>query len=124
MRISKFGGLIAAASKKAALPMLQIGTIPIIKRIVISFQQAGIFPIVIITGVDEDEVKYQLSNYGVIFIPNQQPDHPQLLDSVKIGLQYLQGKCDRVAFTPVNVPMWKNTPKVRTAPRARENCRW
>jgi len=118
MRISKFGGLIAAASKKAALPMLQIGTIPIIKRIVISFQQAGIFPIVIITGVDEDEVKYQLSNYGVIFIPNQQPDHPQLLDSVKIGLQYLQGKCDRVAFTPVNVPMFtpdtliklKNTP--------------
>ena len=118
MRISKFGGLIAAASKKAALPMLQIGTIPIIKRIVIFFQQAGIFPIVIITGVDEDEVKYQLSNYGVIFIPNQQPDHPQLLDSVKIGLQYLQGKCDRVAFTPVNVPMFtpdtliklKNTP--------------
>jgi molybdate transport repressor ModE-like protein len=106
MKISKFGGLIAAASKKAALPMLQVGTIPIIKRIVISFQQAGIFPIVIITGVDEDEVKYQLSNYGVIFIPNQQPEHPQLLDSVKIGLQYLSGKCDRVAFAPVNVPMF------------------
>ncbi|BAK98409.1 putative DNA-binding protein [Oscillibacter valericigenes Sjm18-20] len=106
MKISKFGGLIAAASKKAALPMLQVGTIPIIKRIVISFQQAGIFPIVIITGVDEEEVKYQLSNYGVIFIPNQQPEHPQLLDSVKIGLQYLWGKCDRVAFAPVNVPMF------------------
>lgn len=106
MKISKFGGLIAAASKKAALPMLQIGTIPIIKRIVISFQQAGIFPIVIITGVDEKEVKYQLSNYGVIFIPNEQPEHPQLLDSVKIGLQYLSGKCDRVAFAPVNVPMF------------------
>ena len=118
MKISKFGGLIAAASKKAAFPMLQIGTISIIKRIVISFQQAGIFPIVIITGVDEDEVKYQLSNYGVIFIPNEQPDHPQLLDSVKIGLGYLQGKCDRVAFTPVNVPMF--TPntliKLKNAP--------
>ena len=106
MKISKFGGLIAAASKKAAMPMLQVGTIPIIKRIVISFQQAGIFPIVIITGVDEEEVKYQLSNYGVIFIPNEQPEHPQLLDSVKIGLQYLSGKCERVAFAPVNVPMF------------------
>jgi molybdate transport repressor ModE-like protein len=106
MRISKIGGLIAAASKRDALPMLQVGSIPIIKRIVISFQQAGIFPIVIITGVDEDEVKYQLSNYGVIFISNEQPDHPQLLDSVKIGLRYLQGKCDRVAFAPVNVPMF------------------
>lgn len=106
MKISKFGGLIAAASKKAALPMLQVGTIPIIKRIVISFQQAGIFPIVVITGVDEEEVKYQLSNYGVIFISNEQPEHPQLLDSVKIGLQYLKGKCDRIAFAPVNVPMF------------------
>ncbi len=106
MKISKFGGLIAAASKKDALPMLQVGTIPVIKRIVISFQQAGIFPIVIITGVDEEEVKYQLSNYGVIFIPNGRPEHPQLFDSVKIGLRYLNGKCDRVAFAPVNVPMF------------------
>lgn len=106
MRISKFGGLIAAASKKDALPMLQVGTIPVIKRIVISFQQAGLFPIVIITGVDEEEVKYQLSNYGVIFIRNDRPEQPELLDSVKIGLRYLAGKCDRVAFAPVNVPMF------------------
>lgn len=106
MRISKFGGLIAAASKKDALPMLQVGTIPVIKRIVISFQQAGLFPIVIITGVDEEEVKYQLSNYGVVFIRNDRPEQPELLDSVKIGLRYLAGKCDRVAFAPVNVPMF------------------
>ncbi|MEA4993297.1 MAG: NTP transferase domain-containing protein [Oscillibacter sp.] len=106
MKISKFGGLIAAASKKDALPMLQVGTISVIKRIVISFQQAGLFPIVIITGAEEEEVKYQLSNYGVIFIPNERPEQPELLDSVKIGLRYLAGKCDRVAFAPVNVPMF------------------
>ncbi|MDF2802748.1 MAG: putative DNA-binding protein [Anaerocolumna sp.] len=106
MRISKFGGLIAAASKKNAMPMLQVGSIPIIKRIVISFQQAGIFPIVIITGANDDEIKYQLSNYGVIFISYEQPDHLELLDTVKIGLKYLQGKCDRVIFAPVNVPMF------------------
>lgn len=106
MKISKFGGLIAAASKRAALPMLQVGSIPIIKRIVISFQQAGIFPIVIITGADEEVVKYQLSNYGVIFISYEQTEHLQLLDCIKFGLKYLEGKCDRVVFTPVNVPMF------------------
>jgi molybdate transport repressor ModE-like protein len=106
MRISKLGGLIAAASKKHALPMLQVGTIPVIKRIVISFQQAGIFPIVIITGANEDEVRYQLSNYGVIFLSNEQPDDLEFLDTIKIGLKYLQGKCDRVVFAPVNVPMF------------------
>jgi len=106
MKISKFGGLIAAASKKSALPLLQVGSIPIIKRIVISFQQAGIFPIVIITGVEEEEIKYQLSNYGVIFLSYVQPEHLQFLDTIKFGLQYLQGKCERVIFSPVNVPMF------------------
>lgn len=106
MKINRIGGVIAAASKKDAEPLLQIGTIPIIKRIVISFQQAGIFPIVVVTGTQEEEVKYQLSSYGVIFIPNEDYEQPELFDSVKIGLQYLLGKCDRIVFTPVNVPMF------------------
>lgn len=38
MFISGTGGIIAAASKKEALPLLQIGSITIIKRIVLSFQ--------------------------------------------------------------------------------------
>ena len=91
MKISRFGGLIAAASKKAALPMLKVGSIPIIKRIVISFQQAGIFPIVVITGADEDAVKYQLSNYGVIFLSFEQTEQLQMLDCIKHGLRYLNG---------------------------------
>ncbi len=109
MKISRIGGIIAAASKKDAEPLLQIGTIPIIKRIVLSFQQAGIFPIVVVTGVEEDEVKYQLSSYGVIFIRNENCEQPELIDSVKIGLKYLLGKCDRIVFTPVNVPMFTPT---------------
>lgn len=106
MKISRIGGVIAAASQKAAEPLLQIGSISIIKRIVITFQQAGIFPIVVVTGTEEDEVKYQLSGYGVIFVHNQNCEQPELIDSVKIGLNYLSGKCDRIVFTPVNVPMF------------------
>ena len=106
MRISHTGGIIAAASKKDALPLLQVGTIPVIKRIVISFQQAGIFPVVIITGADELEVKYELNGFGCVFIPNEHPEHPELFDSVKLGLSYLRGKCERIVFTPVNVPMF------------------
>jgi hypothetical protein len=61
MYISRVGGVIAAASKKDAVPLLQVGSISIVKRTVISFQQAGVFPIVIVTGIDEEEVKYQLA---------------------------------------------------------------
>lgn len=106
MRISKVGGVIAAASQSVAQPLLQIGTIPIIRRIVISYQRAGIFPIVVVTGAAEAEVRHELSGLGVIFLPNEEAEHPELMESVRIGLRYLQGKCDRVAFTPVNVPMF------------------
>lgn len=67
MKINNVGGIIVAASIKRARPMLQLGSIPIVKRVVLAFQQAGIFPIVIITGTQEDEVRHELSEYGVIF---------------------------------------------------------
>ena len=106
MHISQVGGIIAAASKKDALPLLQVGNIPIIKRIVITYRQAGIFPIVIITGADEKDIKDQLSSYGLIFIRNDNFENPELIESAKIGLRYLKDKCDKVVFTPVNVPMF------------------
>ena len=86
--------------------MLQVGSIPVIERIVITFQQAGIFPIVIVTGADEEDVKYRMANYGVIFLHSEQPDGTELFSSVKQGLRYLYGKCGRVVFAPVNVPMF------------------
>ena len=118
MRISQTGGLIAAGSRQMAFPMLQVGSIPIIERIVITFQQAGIFPIVIVTGADEENVKYRMAGYGVIFLHSEQPDGVELFSSVKQGLRYLQGKCSRIVFTPVNVPMF--TPDTLTRLMAEE----
>lgn len=106
MKLSKVGGVIAVANKEVAMPLLQIGTIPIIQRIVITYQQVGIFPIVVVTGTEQEEIKRQLSSCGVIFLNNPDPDQPELMDSVRIGLEYLRGKCERIAFTPVNVPMF------------------
>ncbi|MBO4938597.1 MAG: NTP transferase domain-containing protein [Oscillospiraceae bacterium] len=106
MKLGEVGGIIAVANKEVALPMMQVGTIPVIQRIVITYQQVGIFPIVVVTGPEEDEIKRQLSPYGVIFLKNPNEDQPELIESVRIGLSYLRGKCDKVAYTPVNVPMF------------------
>lgn len=105
VRINHVGGVIAAASKHDALPLVQVGSISTVKRLVISFQQAGIFPIVVVTGTDEDEVRYQLSGYGVIFVRNEKWEQREMIDSAKTGLRYLQNKCERIVFAPVNVPM-------------------
>lgn len=106
MKISRTGGLIAAASQKASRPTLQLGSITAVQRIVMTFQQVGIFPIAVVTGVEADEVKYRLSGRGVVFLHNSEFQDPELLDSIRLGLGFLQDKCERIAFTPVNVPLF------------------
>ncbi len=106
MRFGSVGGVIAAAGKEEAAPLLRLGAIPAVKRVVLTFQQAGIFPIVVVTGKDEVEVRHQLAPMGVIFLYNEAYERPRMWDSVKLGLGYLKGKCDKVVFTPVNVPLF------------------
>lgn len=106
MKLGQVGGVIAVASSDAAVPMLQVGTIPIIQRIVITYQQVGIFPIVVVTAGESDDIRRQLSPFGVIFLHHPGTRQPELMDMVRIGLEYLQGKCRRMAVTPVDVPMF------------------
>ena len=106
MKFGSVGAVIAAASKKDAVPLLKVGSIPIVRRIVLTLQQAGVFPIVVVTGTEELEVTRQVAPLGVVFIKNRECERPELFSSVKLGLSYLQGKCGRVVFTPVNAPMF------------------
>ncbi|MGK0466888.1 NTP transferase domain-containing protein [Clostridium sp.] len=99
------GGIIAAANRCVAYPMKKVGSISLIQRMVLTYKKAGIWPIVVITGFDEPEIKSDLAREDAIFIINKDYENPPLIDSFKIGLKYLQGKCNRVLLTPVNVPM-------------------
>ena len=105
MRISRVGGIIAAANESSAFPLYQIGDTTAVKRIVMMFQQAGTFPVVILSGAEEDQVRYQLASSGVVFLPTEQRE-PELFESAKTGLKFLQDICERVVFTPVNTPMF------------------
>lgn len=64
------------------------------------------FPIVVVTGTEELEVTRQVAPLGVVFVKNREFEEPELFSSVRLGLSYLQGKCDSVVFTPVNAPMF------------------
>ncbi|MBZ9689806.1 NTP transferase domain-containing protein [Clostridium estertheticum] len=100
------GGIIAAANRFVAYPMKKVGSISLIQRIVLTYKKAGIWPIVVITGFEDPEIKSALAREDAIFIINKDYENPPLIDSYKIGLKYLLGKCDRVMLTPVNVPMF------------------
>ncbi|AKN31790.1 LysR family transcriptional regulator [Clostridium carboxidivorans P7] len=104
------GGIIVAAGKisekSEACPLRKIGSITIIKRIVLTFQKAGVSNIVVVTGYRSQEVEHNLAYYGVIFLYNPKYEDSQMIDSIKIGLNFLKNKCDQVIVNPVNVPLF------------------
>ena len=102
--------LIVAAGMSSRMgdfkPMLSIGSITIAQRVIATFHQAGIEKIVMVTGYQAVTLERHLSGSGVIFLRNDHYETTQMFDSVKIGLEYLMDKCDRVLFTPVDVPLF------------------
>ena len=87
-------------------PMLNIGSISIAQRIVANFHQAGVDKIVMITGYNATTLERHLSGNGIIFLRNENYETTQMFDSAKIGLEYLKDKCDRILFTPVDIPLF------------------
>ncbi len=100
------GVVIAAASRRVAQPFTRLGGISFIQRLTLTFLKAGLRTIVVVTGFEDPEIKAQLTGEGVVFIQLADYEDPELIESFRIGLDYLAGKCDRVFLTPVNAPMY------------------
>lgn len=104
------GAVIAAAgpSKRTGAfnPMRQMGPLTFVQRIIASLQQADVFPIVVVTGLDADALEAHLRKRNVICIRNEAYACSEMLDSAKIGLAFLRDKCARTFFTPVDVPLF------------------
>lgn len=121
------GALIVAAGMSSRMgafkPMLNIGTISVAQRIVATFQQAGVDKIVMVTGYNAVELERHLAGNGIIFLRNEKYETTQMFDSVKIGLRYLENKCHKVLFTPVDIPLFTaGTVKTMLASRALLAC--
>lgn len=105
MQYGAVGGLIAAANKLRTEPLLRLGAIPVVERIVLTMRQAGVFPIVIVISPQDQELVHALSPFGVIFLQQEDAGDTELFSSLRTGLRFLRGKCERVLFFPVNTPM-------------------
>ena len=106
----KVAGLIVAAGLSSRMkdfkPMMQIGNQTIIKRVILTLKEAGATPIVVITGFKADELEESLKDIDVICLRNNKYATTQMFDSVKIGLEYLEDRCDTVLFTPGDIPLF------------------
>ena len=104
------GALIVAAGMSTRMgefkPMLSIGSISVAQRVIATLHQAGVSKIVMVTGYNATILERHLAGNGIIFLRNEDYATTQMFDSVKIGLAYLRDKCDKVLFTPVDVPLF------------------
>ena len=93
------GALIVAAGMSSRMgefkPMLNIGSISIAQRVIATFQQAGVDKIVMVTGYNATQLERHLSGLGVIFLRNENYEHTQMFDSVRIGLDSPPPPCRR-----------------------------
>ena len=106
----KTGAVIVAAGMSSRMgdfkPLLNIGSMSIVKRIVATLRQGGAENIVVVTGYNADALEHHLSGSGIVFLRNEDYEHTHMFDSAKIGLAYLADKCDRILFTPVDIPLY------------------
>lgn len=104
------GAVIVAAGMSSRMgdfkPMLNIGSISIAQRIIATFHQADVTKIVMVTGYNALTLERHLANNGVIFLRNENYETTQMFDSAKIGLEYMRDKCEKVLFTPVDIPLF------------------
>ena len=106
----QIGAVIVAAGMSSRMgdfkPMLNIGSISIAQRIVATFHRAGVTKIAVVTGYNAPLLERHLSNSGLVFLRNEDYASTQMFDSAKIGLAYLRDKCERILFTPVDIPLF------------------
>ncbi|MGN0371767.1 MAG: NTP transferase domain-containing protein [Enterocloster sp.] len=106
----KTGAVIVAAGHKwkngTFQPMVPVGDSTVIRRIIITLKQAGIAPVVVVTGNQGDELEKHISKLRVICLRNEQYAETQMFYSVCMGLKYIEDLCDRVLVMPAKFPMF------------------
>ena len=106
----QIGAVIVAAGMSSRMgdfkPLLNIGSISIAQRIVATFHQAGVTKIAVVTGYNAPLLERHLANSGLVFLRNENYATTQMFDSARIGLSYMKDKCERILFTPVDVPLF------------------
>lgn len=100
--------LIIAAGKTshkdAFDPLQEVGSITAAQRVIKVFQRVGIARIVLVLNADMKRLERQAAQLQVVCLHGQ--EGAEMFHSIQLGLAYLQGKCEKVLITPVDVPLF------------------
>ena len=106
----RIGALIPAAGMSTRMgsfkPLLRIGSVTMAERLISVFRRSGVDEIILVTGFQAERLERLLADSGARFLRNHSYAHSDMFDSAKLGLAYLTDRCDRILFTPADVPLF------------------
>lgn len=107
----KTGALILAAGLSSRMgqfkPLLPLGAETILRLGLKTLLKADVSPIVVVTGREASLLEMSIKDLGVECIHNPDFATTQMLDSARIGMKALKGRCDRFFFSPGDVCAYK-----------------
>lgn len=92
--------ITAGCGKEAGMPS---GSISVAQRMIAVLQKAGVAMIAVVTDPEDKKLEKQLAQSGVFFLRNESPD--DIARSARLGLAYLEKKCDRIFFVQADRPL-------------------
>lgn len=104
------GAVIVAAGMSSRMgsfkPMLQLGGDSMVRRVIAALYEAGVSPILLVTGHEAAALETHVADLGVVCLRNPRYAATSMFDSAAIGLSYIRTRCARTFFTPVDVPLF------------------
>lgn len=108
----RYGAVIVAAGMSKRMKqfkqLIKIGDTSIAERVIDNFRRAGVRDIVMVTGYNADQLEKTLREFDLSFIRNDNYADTRMFDSARLGLEQLNGKCDRIFFCRVDVPFFSD----------------
>lgn len=90
------------------LPMQHLDGTTVIKREIFKLRKAGITPIIVLCGYQQEVLKNHLSHNGVVFCEDEQFENHSFEETLKTGLEFAAGLCQRVLVVPVEYPAFSS----------------
>ncbi|MGN0775667.1 MAG: NTP transferase domain-containing protein [Candidatus Ventricola sp.] len=107
--MSRLGGVILAAGLSSRMkqfkPLMTVGGKSMIEHVIDNMRRAGAQTIVVVTGHNRHLLETHLAEADVVFRFNPDFAHTQQLESLRIGLNALNGLADRILISPADVPL-------------------
>ena len=107
--MEKLAGIVLAAGLSSRMgkfkPLLEIGGVSMIRRVVQLVQRAGADPVIVVTGHRRKELEAHLAGVAVEFVHNPDYAATQQLESLQLALAKLSEDCGRVMVSPGDIPL-------------------